>query len=522
MCALSAAYLAIGWFSMANFERLARKRYPLAHMTVARVFFLGGLFSYRALFNWISPLLYVTTMLGSPLFQILFFAYLGRYAGVEDDAFFVVGNAVQVSAMAGIYGMTMTIANRRQFGTLSWRRPRAGSRSSSAAGPGRPERARRLGLRLRRRPAARLLALGRAASGPRGGRRRDRELVHGARHAARLDRAAGTGRLLRVEPRPDAPRLRRQHQRRRAASVAGGDRPCRPLTHGIEAARDVAGGATLGEVSDLVWTEAVIGATYAAVAFVLFRVFEAEGRRRASPRRTGSRRYSGSTRSLTRTAPAGRRRRRPRSRAHRLRFWPRYSRIARGVEVALAGFGSFAVIAHRAIVSIGRTTASRPVHAADPLVLLVRTAPRDADQHAEAARVDGPVVLAPPFEPPTRPRRRARPTVLAVHTRARLVCPGETQRPAGDAEIASLQVRARGARSRTPEEARRHGLAELDLAVDDLAPREDRAPFTLESVGLDRQQLAHLERADAVAGRVDEVEAPVRHRFGRGGPSRRA
>ena len=87
-------------------------------MTNVRIFFLGGLFSYRALFNWISPLLYVTTMLGSPLFQILFFAYLGRYAGLQDDTFFVVGNAIQVSAMAGIYGMTMTIANERQFGTL--------------------------------------------------------------------------------------------------------------------------------------------------------------------------------------------------------------------------------------------------------------------------------------------------------------------------------------------------------------------------------------------------------------------
>ena len=84
-----------------------------------RVFFVGGAISYRALFNWISPLLYTTTMLGSPLFQILFFTYLGRYAGSEDDAFFVVGNAVQVSAMAGIYGMTMTIANERQFGTLA-------------------------------------------------------------------------------------------------------------------------------------------------------------------------------------------------------------------------------------------------------------------------------------------------------------------------------------------------------------------------------------------------------------------
>ena len=37
--------------------------------------------------------MYVTTMLGSPLFQILFFTYLGRYAGSQDDTFFIVGNA---------------------------------------------------------------------------------------------------------------------------------------------------------------------------------------------------------------------------------------------------------------------------------------------------------------------------------------------------------------------------------------------------------------------------------------------
>ena len=62
--------------------------------------------------------MYVATMLGSPLFQILFFTYLGRYAGSQDDAFFIVGNAIQIAAMAGIYGMTMGIANERQFGTL--------------------------------------------------------------------------------------------------------------------------------------------------------------------------------------------------------------------------------------------------------------------------------------------------------------------------------------------------------------------------------------------------------------------
>ena len=55
-----------------------------------------------------------------------------------------------------------------------------------------------------------------------------------------------------------------------------------PLTHGIEAAREVAGGSSLGDVSGLVWTEAAIGAVYATLAYGLLRFFEFDGRRRAS------------------------------------------------------------------------------------------------------------------------------------------------------------------------------------------------------------------------------------------------
>jgi ABC-2 type transport system permease protein len=55
-----------------------------------------------------------------------------------------------------------------------------------------------------------------------------------------------------------------------------------PLTHGIAAARRIAGGDSLGAVSGLVWTEAAVGLAYAAIAFTLVRWFEHEGRRRAS------------------------------------------------------------------------------------------------------------------------------------------------------------------------------------------------------------------------------------------------
>ena len=56
---------------------------------------------------------------------------------------------------------------------------------------------------------------------------------------------------------------------------------CLPLTHGIAAAREVAAGASLGSVSGLVWTEAGIGAAYAAAGFLLFHILERESRRSA-------------------------------------------------------------------------------------------------------------------------------------------------------------------------------------------------------------------------------------------------
>lgn len=83
-----------------------------------RIFWNGGRISYAALFNWARPSIYIPTLLGAPTFQILFFAALGSYATGMAPEFFAIGNAVQVCSMAGIYGMTMAVANERWFGTL--------------------------------------------------------------------------------------------------------------------------------------------------------------------------------------------------------------------------------------------------------------------------------------------------------------------------------------------------------------------------------------------------------------------
>ena len=254
----------------------------------ARVFFVGGAISYRALFNWIRPGMYVTTMLGSPLFQILFFTYLGRYTASEPESFFVVGNAVQVAAMSGIYGMTMGIANERQFGTLSPLLATPASRPALFLGRALPFIANGLvvsafgfavGVLLLdfspaagSVPALALVVLVTTCSctalgmfiGSIGLRARDvffaanlvyflMLLVCGVNVA--IDRLPGWMQAI--------------------GNIV-------PLTHGIEAAREVAGGSSLGDVSGLVAAEAFIGLAYATGAYVLFRIFEAEGRRRAS------------------------------------------------------------------------------------------------------------------------------------------------------------------------------------------------------------------------------------------------
>jgi ABC-2 type transport system permease protein len=257
-------------------------------MSTARLFFQGGLFSYRALFNWIRPITYVTTMLGSPLFQILFFAYLGRFSGLQDDTYFVVGNAVQVSAMSGIYAMTLTIANERNFGTLSQLLATPANRPALFLGRALPVIANGLvvsafgfavglvfldfSLAWRQVPALMVVLVVTVTSctglgmliGSIGLRARD---VFFASNLVYFLMLLVCGVNIPVEELPSWLQA--------IGEVV-------PLTHGIEAAREVVAGASLGQVSGLVWTELGIGAAYTATAFLLFRVFEVMSRRSAA------------------------------------------------------------------------------------------------------------------------------------------------------------------------------------------------------------------------------------------------
>ncbi|WP_324789459.1 ABC transporter permease [Streptomyces sp. H51] len=83
-----------------------------------RITLIGGVLSYRALFDWLSPWILIPSFIVTPLAQIMLFAYMGRNAGVATDQFFVIGNAIQYSAIPCLFGMTNTIVTERLENTL--------------------------------------------------------------------------------------------------------------------------------------------------------------------------------------------------------------------------------------------------------------------------------------------------------------------------------------------------------------------------------------------------------------------
>jgi ABC-2 type transport system permease protein len=253
-----------------------------------RIFFIGGRLSYRALFNWIHPAMYIPTMLLGPVFQILFFAYLGRYSRLQSDAFFVVGNAVQVSCMAAIFASTMAVSNERQFQTLGPLLASPANRIALFLGRALPVLANGLLVSvwgfsvgrllldfhppLRSVPALGVVLVASVFSctafgftlGSIGMRARDVFLIS---NLAYYFMWLFCGINI---PLDDLPGWMQ--------AIARG----LPLTHGIEAARGVAAGTPLDHESSLVLTELAIGVGYLVAAYGLFRLFELEGRRRAS------------------------------------------------------------------------------------------------------------------------------------------------------------------------------------------------------------------------------------------------
>jgi ABC-2 type transport system permease protein len=253
-------------------------------MSSLRVFFVGGLTSYRALFHWMNPWIFVPMLVVLPVGQLLFFAYLGRASHVRDDTFFVIGNSLVAAALPGLFGMAHSISGDRRSQTLAALLASPASRIPLFLGRTLPAIANgflvsafcfatgtlllRFHLDGSRIPAVALVtaicafscaALG-VCIGAVGLRVRNVSVLADMLFGLFL---VVVGVNVPIDRLPDAVRF-----------VSSG----LPLNHGIEAARALAGGAGLGDVRSLLATELAIGIAYLVAGLVLLRLFEFEGR----------------------------------------------------------------------------------------------------------------------------------------------------------------------------------------------------------------------------------------------------
>ena len=257
-------------------------------MSSVRVFFIGGLTSYRALFGFLSPWVFVPSLVVAPLFQILLFVYIGRSAGRESDEFYVIGNALQYASIPCLFAMTHAIAGERYEQTLGY----------VLISP-----ARRLPLFLGRAlpvivngffvaafallvasalleldiptsafaPIALVTAVAAFSCTGLGLINAGLGLV--VRENAVLSNVLFglllifTGANVRLDTLP----------RWMEATAQG-----LPFTRAIEAARRLADGESLGAVSGLVLAEAAVGAVYAVAGFALLCLLERQSRRHAT------------------------------------------------------------------------------------------------------------------------------------------------------------------------------------------------------------------------------------------------
>ena len=261
-------------------------------IVAARIFVVGGLTSFRALFYWLTPWIYVPTMLVAPIFQILLFAYIGRSAQLRSDEFYLLGNALQYASIPCLFAMAQMVGGERYQNTLSAILVSPAARIPLFVGRSLPVMLNGalvsafslgvgsliLGVHL---PASSLgplalviliaafscTGLGLANAGV-SLRIRENAVLNNVIFGFLL---IFTGANVPLDALPSW----------MSTSAQG-----MPFTHAIKAARELAAGAGLGDVGGLLGAELLVGAAYAIAGYALLRWLEVQGRRHATLERS--------------------------------------------------------------------------------------------------------------------------------------------------------------------------------------------------------------------------------------------
>jgi ABC-2 type transport system permease protein len=257
-------------------------------VTSLRIFFVGGVISYRALFGFLHPAVFIPTMLVVPVFQVLLFAYIGRSAGVANDQFYVIGNGIHNASLPCLWAMTHAVAGERFQQTLGYILASPARRVPLFLGRALPVVANGfliaifalvvggavLGVTFAPATLASIAVVTMVSAFSCTGM----GLVNAAlglviREIAVLSNIlfglllVFTGANVPLDVLPDW-----------LATLSHG----LPIRHGIQAARELADGASLGDVRGLIGAEALVGAVYGVFGFGMIRAFELLSRRRAT------------------------------------------------------------------------------------------------------------------------------------------------------------------------------------------------------------------------------------------------
>lgn len=254
-----------------------------------RLFWHGTLLSYIALFHWLRPAQYAASKILMPLAQMFFFVFLGTFAtGPANAGFYIIGNAIQIAAVSGIFGVTMSVGGEREAGTLPYLFGTPANRLVTFFG-----RAfmhildGMLGVVIAFGWGVVLLGL-------------DLSNTHLAALALTimvttlstcgLGLLLGCLSLITVEVMFINNFVYFLLLIFSGANVALSGMPVwmqaisysLPLTRGIEAARALVNGAGLADVAPLLWSELGIGLMYGLLGYVLFAWFEIQAKRRGT------------------------------------------------------------------------------------------------------------------------------------------------------------------------------------------------------------------------------------------------
>jgi ABC-2 type transport system permease protein len=257
-------------------------------MNSLRVFFRGGVTSYRALFGWLNPWVALPMFVIAPLFQLLFFAYLGRATDVESDTYFVVGNALLAASLPGILGVGGSVSGERYTKTLGMLLASPANRLALFLGRTLPAVANGFAVSAFCLVSGALVLDVHIAAAAVPGLML--VIVVGAFSCSALGLCTGALGLrirdvvsvswifqpvLLLVSGANVPRDRLPDWLQAIGSGL-------PLMHGISAARHLLAGQTLVESGRPLLLELVIGLAYGVAGVLLLRLFEFESRRTAS------------------------------------------------------------------------------------------------------------------------------------------------------------------------------------------------------------------------------------------------